>query len=532
MCTHCDSPHPATHTRRTTGVRSAFTSLSARIGSLIAGTRAFLTSLLVTDHLRRRPPQITTPPLPPALLEALLRCIKSLVDATRNVQLRKSHADILREPIMHLSAHTDPSVAISAFNLLSVVSPAAATVMTKTGDSPVNASPITPAISGLLHRLETTTDGEILAKLWSALCTFSQDDVTPHQRTLLSHLKRHLMYDDQGLRQACIAFLTASLNGEYTSQYLPMIKSAATDHSALVRTEVTQALAGVLLLEMKQGTTYDNLEMARVLETLICDPEAVTRAGALRALGVVLASGEVNEGRMDSLTKQAMRLLGINAQDAPLACLSLSDSALLVRLRASWTLGNLCQALCTGQSTLPDSQAQQLLSPLLLLLQDDERIAINALRSAGLLLSHSSSHILSASQPLVKSLLTVSHSSKSPKMKWNAVNAISTCLSSAVFRSTTAPWGPQISLTLSGHLSSKIFKVKLAASAGLMHICEREYLGSAVVKVKEEIDAAVLRIEGEIRETTFQEAQVHGKDTRAALDRVQMHFEKLLKGSA
>lgn len=564
------------------GHRPAFTSLSARIATTIADARGLLAGMLLegdassvgnnsSSSTAIRGAAAAGParrPIPPSLLESLLRCTKTLVSATSTARLRRSHADVLREPIVRLTSHSDASVAITAFSALTSLSPAAkAAAVTTPNEGAVLATPLTSqsAVFGLIAKLQQDTlEGDALAKAWSALSTFATGSnggvaLLEHQQTLLGRAARHLEYDDQVLRQACIAFIADSLDSNdddgsssdgphrrtlFTREYADIIATASRDHSSLVRTEATRAIPGAILLAScdRNGSgggddaerAFADLSTVQSLNALLADPEPVTRAGAIRAVGVVLTSSEAAVRDSSGVTAHAIGALRLKGEAGGAG--PLFDTALLVRLRASWTFANLVQAICRRDQGKREA-ASTLLASIVPLIQDDERIAANGLRAAGLLLSSlqmddevepSSSSTI---EPVVSAILHAIDTAKTPKTKWNAVNALSTCVSSGPFRewarARTALY-PRIACSIAGQLRSKTFKVKLAAIAGLSHL-DKDADGDGETRsyVLASVDEALANVEREVDEATFKEAQVHGEATKRGLAELKLHVDRV-----
>lgn len=501
--------------------------------------------------------------------------------ATSTAKLRRSHADVLREPVIRLSSHSDPSVAIAAFNLLSALNPTAAVPSRNSPRAAASSDTKadTTAVEGLIRKLgDDSLDADVLAKAWSALASFAVSErasLASREVVLLQHVLRHLNKDDQAVRQACIAFTAVMLNGDdsdvqHAQKYIEIVQTAACDRSSLVRTEVAQVIPGAMSLEARcasvERLSLESLKTMETLDGLVKDTEAVARAAAIRALGVLLAgqgSSTKAGGRpTNQLITHAMKLLQVDqdaANDGRARQLSstpspLADVALLVRLRASWTLANLAQAISgpDGES-LPDKSLHALIKATLPLLADDERVAVNGLRCAGLLLSTASQVCLSmknskvsVARHLTLQLNESTNSAKSPKAKWNAVNAISTALSSDDFRdwlsssqgesqneggsrsSTSTSLLSTLTRTLSSQLLSKVFKVKLAAVSGLMKVLDpssrNSVTSSDLALFTSSLGSALSTIESEISEATFREAQLHGESTRNALIQLQGHL--------
>lgn len=538
---------------------SASTSLSARIGTVIADLRHFVAQLLESSNgsslVGRAQAQGRSTVLSPALLQALLRLIKALIQATRTVRLRRSHADVLRPSIVALSAHADPNVAIAAYQALSALSTSAPSANRETAGAasvlPANGDTVVP---GLLRRLDDSAlDADTLCQAWSALGSFASKDskiVTAHRSEILTRLTFHISADAQVLRQAAVSFLVILLSHrdiESKEAAGSLLHRACGDASPLVRSEAVQGLPDLISLQHGTGTTPESTALDFL--TLLCrDPEAVVKAVAIRGIGVLLSASP--NPPLPTQMAVDFALTALQTEQSLLQVTSpLCDSALLVRLRASWTLGNLCQAL----TTLPvceESLWKCLLSAAIKLSQDDERIALNALRSIGLLLSMAPADWLIQSQShpaelAVNSLIEATRRFKTPKTKWNAVNALATVVSSLKVRlwldfakesvkatdQTTRALATDLIDALSSSLGNKIFKVKLAAIQALLSL--QSFPDESMLRrVKEATRQACDKIEEEMSGATFTEFKLHGDDTRKRLVELRTHLETIVVRTA
>ncbi|PWN21383.1 hypothetical protein BCV69DRAFT_168725 [Microstroma glucosiphilum] len=531
------------------GIGSRFTSLSARMGSLVSEVRSFMVDFLevaaggassARSALRG---ERSTPPA--ALVEAMLRATSTFIIATRLAKLKKSHADVLRDPILRLTSHAEPGIAIAAFNTLSTLTKASGAATSSRQASRASHSIVSPpssassythdqegnsaAVSSLMRRLgEDSSNPGVLAEAWHALLGFAQQkplNIATHQDWLHQRISKHLTSNDQSLRHACVTFLvymartTASTEDATSPTVLDLLTPAADDVSPLVRAEVLQALPNLLASEP------NNDQIRNLLNRLIEDGEGTVRAAAIRAVGLLLVpGGDIEDGQAAKPLPPAIAIpyaaeaLGLDIDNQTHSSMAptspLTDTMLLVRLRASWTLGNLCQSIKSLASPSASPSTPHLLLILLTastkLLYDDERIAINALRSTGLVLSivdaqwlHDKKSIALSPRSVhmeraLRGLLQAVRAAKNPKTKWNGLNALQAALSNEIFRqwlnststaistatltststSTSFPvlaagdrhgeLHGQVIHLLSEHLAHKTFKVKLAAIGSLL----------------------------------------------------------------
>jgi hypothetical protein len=440
----------------------------------------------------------------------------------------------------------------------------------------------------LIQRLsEDDLDPGVLAEAWHALLAFAQQKswiLVTHQDWLCQRILMHLASNDQSLRHACVTFLvhmsrmSSISQGELAQAFAHLLTTAAGDVSPLVRAETLQALPRLMASEP------NNDHFRNLLDALIIDREGTVRAAAIRAVGLLLVPAGDIEGAQTTepvpptvAIPYATKTLKLRIDDetgsSTATTSPLMDTTLLVRLRASWTLGNLCQAIKNLASPSAAPSSPHLLLALLAastrLLSDDERIAINALRSVGLVLSvvdvqelhNEGSAALSQVghvERALRGVLQAVRAAKNPKTKWNGLNALQTALSNETFRrwltamsnSNSSSGGgkgeeklrAQLMRLLSEHLKHKTFKVKLAAigclllllppvipltptgsemsasiSAGTGHTTaavDNEEMES----IRAAVQGALQRLDAEVAEGNFAEVRVHGESVRRGLE--------------
>ncbi|CAO1617747.1 unnamed protein product [Sympodiomycopsis kandeliae] len=537
---------------RTSGLRPAFTSLGSRMATLISDTRQLLARLLESSasaidtrpipDSRRRDQGVASciPHIPLPLTEAILRLTRTLVTATSSAKFIRSHGDVLREPVMRLSSHSDPSIAISAFNVLSILTPSS--------KAPTPGVDQQMSIQSLLDKLsDQSLDKDIIIKAWSALSSFVQNDRSvisaQQERILLDQVERDLSNDDQAVRQGCITFTTAVIDEmksvQLVQSYQRIIDKGSQDTSSLVRADVTQILHRGILLELNARNHFDkettqpdeNLHLSTAIDRLLVDEEAAVRAGAIRAIGVLVTGGsresedravEPGQDHLDIIVPLSLKALRLDSAESPL-----NDAALLVRLRSSWALGNLCQMTChSGRFYLEDSKLKRISDHVLRLVKDDERVALNGLRCAGLLLSNCSLDVV-PSLDLLEAILNGINTSKNPKSKWNAVNALSTCLHNQAFQRWIKDQDmcEKVITTLSFQLHCKTFKVKLACTSGILALHSDGIPAKTIIRLRKDISLALSNIDSELNAATFSQVQLHGQSIKTALMNVQNHVE-------
>lgn len=561
------------------------------MGAMMAGLRSFIVRLLDSEEnvgptssvqaqtrgILARSRHI----LPAQLLEGLLRLSKALIVATSNVRYRQPHADVLRGPALRLSTHTDAAVAIAACNVLSVVAKTATAAsatryrrcgVTSGGQLLIEEDLANQAaIDNIIIRLDDVAlDPESVVQAWEALSTLLSNDPASfgeHREVLLEILRKHVSTSAQVQRQACQAFLATQLSlslgsaqfGSCRTAFLEVLESGATDQSPLVRAETVQPLTAFLSLELEMTNIetaehFASLSALQLLTKLIHDEQATVQAAAVRAVGVLLVSPHRNtQGK--ALCKCASRIVSY-AIGHLAGCVE--NPALIVQLRLSWSVGNLCQILAESvtsekaaapdqeRAILNESRWLSLLALTSSMIAQDERVRVNAVRGCGLLLSAARGEWLEAHASLATDSLSktmeASHRAQNPKLRWNGANAVATAFSSGDLRSWTtrvfSPSSPAASLAsrvydcLSKELASKIFKVKLAAIQGMLQAKIVDEVGGQTM-LKEVVLPRVLSaqrmIQGEINEASFREAQLHGEACKNGLHKLETHVNELIR---
>lgn len=538
---------------------SAFTPLSVRITNSILQVRSLIARLLeravypaaVNVPVRG---ESNTTSTPTQMLEALLKLARTMISATGSARLRRSHADMFQGSALKLSSHQDPGIAIAALNLLSTLSPPP-TQITQSSSHHHRGGASLAAVDGLLRQLSDSRLGsDLLIQAWTALADSIRNDRTllhTHMQAITRRLQVHIRAADLLLRQTCVSCIAvlcsiqdqeaATLSKESVDEFTVLMAEAAKDTAALVRAETLQALPTLARLQSSCSRPLQQTQAGRLLSELLRDREATVRAAALRGVGTLLVpqdDAETGEASADvagttSSEAQAMAIEALKGGSSP----PLEHSSLLVRLRASWVLANVCQALSSAAhaKSLDSSLWRSMLELANQAMQDDERVRTNALRAVGFLLAVSSRTWLDSDdapvQTSMERLFADLDVTPSPKTKWNAVNALSTALTNEVTRAwlVQQDLAFRVTRSLSSQLASRTFKVKLAAIQAMLRLRTQEELGG-----RKSWDAALAAakacqssIDGQVKEATFREARLHGDKCRSGLDELVQHLENL-----
>jgi HEAT repeat protein len=447
---------------------SAFTSLSSRMASMIVDLRRRLLAILLDGNV------------PPSLLEATLKCTRTLVFSTPQVKLRTTHSQVLRERTLQLCSRPDAASAVPAYALLSAL---VASDKEVGRDSTAGNSIISTLKDGKLPlqvRVEAWNTMTILAEK-SAIN--SQDEGMDMSQLLQQATSSSNPLE---IRQGAANFVQACLTHKSMTVDQIVLGQLRNDESAIIRSIAANC---ILLLPGNEGH----------LSNLLSDSDSTVRASAIRAIGVKIQS----EGKA-ILEEQVDRLL--------------QDESLLVRMRASWSLGNLCEI---------SDQHAHLLAQCYSLNDDDERITVNAIRGVGALLSRCPVSEVTKCQALVESIfdwLFAALETGGPKLRWN----VSACLARSVALPATCHWLASLHDSRLARVLATIivqdstFKVRLSAVQALLKIVEHESLDSLTTRdiVKQAAERALDNIGKQINQASFREAQLHAIPLQQSLDQL------------
>ena len=220
----------------------------------------------------------------------------------------------------------------------------------------------------------------------------------------------------------------------------------------------------------------------RLLEPLLQHSEADIRARAIRALGVLYTREEAPRSLLTCLHAY-IRLV--------------YDAAILVRIRAAWAWANACAH--THDIALYEAMRHGL--------DDDDRVAVHAVRGLGCLLPHMPWPMY---QEGVQCACRVLELSRTPKVRWNAA----TCVSRAMEHNASEP---TLSLCV-WHLARALghdttFKVRRVAAQALQAVPDEvltHVSPSAQSALRDAVTQADTHLTAQMHAASFAEAQLHG----------------------
>jgi hypothetical protein len=225
--------------------------------------------------------------------------------------------------------------------------------------------------------------------------------------------------DDNGAADRAAAFwrdLLGTILPSLLADELPLVRVAACDCSSMIGERPYMALP----LEVQYHCQSTLLGLTR-------DPVTSVRAAASRAVGVLV----LYKGPRDD---------DLYVMDVANALLETSsDGSLPTRVRASWALGNLCDALVLKQRTqdgydIPIALIKRLVDAALLAARDTDKVRPNAMRALGGLSRSFTSEFVATDEghdvavSIVRALCA-NLATGPVKNRWNAAHAFGTLLS-------------------------------------------------------------------------------------------------------
>ena len=377
---------------------------------------------------------------------AVLACTRALVTCTPDAALHTSHESVLRAQIEPWCHASEPEASVYAYAILALwPQPPVDAVLTLLPHAP-NVPYAWDVIATYIDMGHEAPWTRMLPMLLETSCW------TPfHARLLVSLLTR-----SKGAHAAELCALMMRLQQcaqDVACHVWP-------DYVVATRTEAS----------------------VRLLEPLLQHSEADVRAHAIRALGVLYTR---EEAPWPLLTCMQAYI-----------CL-VYDAHLLVRIRAAWAWANACA----------HTHDRAIYEAMLHGLDDDDRVAVHAVRGLGCLLPHMPWPMY---QDGVQRACCVLEHSRAPKVRWNAA----TCVSRAMERNMSEP---TLSLCV-WHLARALgqdttFKVRRVAAQALQAVPDEvltQVSPSAQSALREAVTQADTHLTAQMHEASFAEAQLHG----------------------
>jgi hypothetical protein len=399
-------------------------------------------------------------------VESVLRCLTTVVKATEKAKLRQTHEDTLRPTALKYCASGEASIAIRAYTLLCALKESAAD----------------RSEARLVDFLDKLQDNalptDVKAEAWSALSIAGQS--TPDSRRLALH---DLQTGESHLRHAVARYVFAQKGADMEEH----VEILCIDDNAAVRALGADCLG-------YGNSTFDDLA-----RKMVSDAEPAVRAAAVRAIGVRIQAGAHYD--------EEMILQGLR------------DPSYLVRSRASWTLGNYCEAHPKLSS----------LRQCLGLRSEDARLGIHAVRGVGAILAECPLDEFNSEDGDVTACLRwLSHvldKERDPKLRWNTCSALARSL-----RSVNGERVLCISLDdninfvdqlLKVACEDRIFKTRLAACLAIRAGLEQTTIAEQdKQRICSRLTLAQTLLASQSQSASFTETQQHIIPLRSELDRI------------
>ena len=376
---------------------------------------------------------------------AVLACVRALVIYAPDAALHTSHESVLR-------AHIEPWLAseleacVYAYAILALWPQPPIDAVPRLLPHAPKAPYAWDVIATYIDMGHEVPWGQLLSLLLQTSCW------TPcHARVLVSILKR--------------------AQGAYAAEF------------SILMTQLQQGAQDVACHVWPDYVVATRTEASvRLLEPLLQHSEADIRARAIRALGVLYTREEAPRSLLTCL-QAYIRLV--------------YDAAILVRIRAAWAWANACAH--THDIALYDAMRHGL--------DDDDRVAVHAVRGLGCLLPHMPWPMY---QEGVQCACRVLELSRTPKVRWNAA----TCVSRAMEHNASEP---TLSLCV-WHLARALghdttFKVRRVAAQALQAVPDdvlTHVSPSAQSALRDAVTQADTHLTAQMHTASFAEAQLHG----------------------
>lgn len=446
---------------------SAFTSLSSRIASTIVHIRHRLVGVLQSN--------CTT-----SVKEAALRTTSSLIESTPKAKLRQTHAEIVRPTALRLCSSTDAAIAVRAYTLLSTM------LIVVDDEIPTESFGNVQLGESVLKSLQDdNTASDTKAQAWKALAKVAEKQSSDNRGSedeLCSLALQQLSLSIEEVRLGIGTFILAK-HGEHPKQ------RRWSEHVKLLQEDISPSVR-IIAADCLALTGLDDDGLA----SLCRDQDSIVRAAAFRGIGTSIQKGNK-----------------INVTHKDILRTGLRDTSALVRQRASWSFGNLCEA---------DGEID-LLSDCIVVRKDDERVGIHSMRGLGALLANSCmSDLVSRNQTVVEALEWISEvltTSKDPKMRWNTCASVGKifAMEDADAMAFLLRSNDSLPAILSGIIAKdKNFKTRLTGSTALTSLLERTS-GTSLLQdqnirqIQRSIDLAKQGIAQQVENASFREAQLH-----------------------
>ncbi|KAL1925631.1 uncharacterized protein VTP21DRAFT_514 [Calcarisporiella thermophila] len=469
-----------------------FTSFSEKVGGFIRELHSRLVKLIQTETN-------------PIVIASALKASTVLVSNTSYDRLHPGYITSIFNATINRLQFEDISVRVAAMECLSVLlgNESACNEINSLLDNSLARSLSRGEILDLplpqyLITLASSPKEPVPVRLetWNALsscstvCPVRFVQIWPQLNSVLA---AQTLDDNSSLRISSLKFLENFAKSAEPQKLLPemwwdsvvdtFILHSMGDENQNVRAIACDIISNISEDQYQQLSQKQQLLLVPLLLGLAQDENCFVRASACRALGILVLYRILREDIL------------FVADMAEVMILQSTDSQLSVRIRASWSLGNLCDTLGQlwddGQlervnEILNFEMWEKVLKASLSASLDNEKVRPNGLRALGSLLRISPKRFLL--HPIISQV--VSSLAKNVeggvlKARWNACHALANAFRNPGFPLGAAGWSADILNSLCSALTGcKNFKVRIHACAALSAVEKRERFGNAQAFIK------------------------------------------------
>ncbi|KAF0524602.1 ARM repeat-containing protein [Gigaspora margarita] len=516
-------------------IKSSFTSLSAKLGAIVRELHAGLLQILAKENHG-------------AILIQLLKCCNTLVNNTSYERLSGGYLSRLYYAVVRFLTHDDNNVRIATMSLISNIVECkscveevenliqAAVINEIVSNGTTSNSTQTFEITNLLAFLikligNSSQPSNIRIEAWGVLCACTRTHfvvISPLWEQLNILIERDLKCEDvnitasmmflveyaRELAAACGSRQNDAEDGNdeqtqqtknldltkvsewWTTVLVQHVQMATNDKCHAVRAHACDFLSYIPANIFSSLPTEKRNFCIKILLNFSKDESATVRAAACRGLGVYILFPSLQQ---DTKFASDMALTVIQ---------QMSDQNLLVRVRSSWALGNLCdtmvilsnpsnviQGVTPRNANLNEFLINVLWAKIvkagLSAASDNDKVRPNGVRTLGSIIHVlPTNFIIREERGLIKEVvmaLIKNFESGSLKVRWNACYATSNMLRNPNFPigQKTNNWSVQLyDALIKAVQTSKNFKVRINASLALATPTTRDKYGDITTFIK------------------------------------------------
>ncbi|KAG0177249.1 HEAT repeat-containing protein 6 [Apophysomyces sp. BC1021] len=331
------------------------------------------------------------------------------------------------------------------------------------------------------------TQFTVVFKAWSKICCRFEEALVDSDISVrvaaLKFAESYAYAIDEAFTQDIEDIVMARYVAWWTLMLEKHIQQSSLDEAPSVRMITCDCIASMSKHVFSHfAPRYQRLSVTLLLP-LATDSDAYVRAAACRALGVFVLFPDLREDPL-FVSDMASAILG-----------QMNDKTVLVRVRASWAQGNLCDAMVLESEKeefclkewISVSTWIQILTTSTAASVDNDKLRSNAVRAMGSLLRITPKEFFATGRILIRNALTgliKNIETGSLKTRWNACHAASNMLQNPDFPigymedGDVFPWTSALYIALCQSLTQcKNFKVRINACLALSTPSHRDRYG-------------------------------------------------------